>query len=431
MKARFYLFPFLFLLFAVVVAERVSYDGYKAFRITAGENIEQIRDQLSTFDFVSLGCEEGHSDHLDIAIPPRNISEFEALGLQATVISDDLGADFAIEGAFEPYIRKKGISLKSGELMIPLPDLSWFNTYHNYSEHLGFFEDLNAAFPTNSEIFVAGKSYQGRDIYGIHFWGKGDKGKKPAIYFHATVHAREWIAAPVQEYLAWQLISGYLSDYEIRELVDKYDFYMIPFVNPDGFVYTQSKDRLWRKNRQPRKGTTCVGTDGNRNWPYKWEVEGGSSTEPCSEIYRGKAPGDTPEISAIVDFTKNLTQSSDIKLFIDFHSYGQYILLPYGYDCDAVASNNQTQMKLAGEMAHQIFKMNGTHYTYGPSCSTLYPSTGTSPDYMAGKAGAEFAWTIELRPGWNGFRGFVLPPQEILSTAQEVWEGIKYVLETM
>lgn len=38
----------------------------------------------------------------------------------------------------------------------------------------------------------------------------------------------------VQEYLAWQLISGYLSDYDIREIVDKYDFYMIPFVNPDG-----------------------------------------------------------------------------------------------------------------------------------------------------------------------------------------------------
>ncbi|KAJ3457861.1 hypothetical protein MRS44_015002 [Fusarium solani] len=374
-------------LFALVLAEWVSYDGYIAFRVAAGENIEQIRDQLSSFDSVFLRCEEGHSEHLDIAIPPRSISDFEALGLQATVISHDLGADFAIEGAFEPYISKQGASFKSGELMTPLPDLSWFNTYHNYTDHRGFFEDLHAAFPTNSEIFVTGKSYQGRDIYGIHFWGKGGKGKKPAIYFHATVHAR--------------------------------------------FVYTQSKDRLWRKNRQPRKGTSCVGTDGNRNWPYKWELERGASTEPCSEIYKGKAPGDTPEISAIVDFTKNLTQSNDIKLFIDFHSYGQYILLPYGYDCDVVAANNKTQMKLAGEMVHQIFKVNGTQYTYGPSCSTLYPTTGTSPDYMAGKAGAEFAWTIELRPGWNGASGFVLPPQEILSTAQEVWEGIKYVLETM
>lgn len=83
--------------------------------------------------------------------------------------------------------------------MTPLPDLSWFNTYHDYSDHRGFFEDLNAAFLNNSEIFTTGKSYQGRDIYGIHFWGKSGKGKKPAIYFHATVHAREWIATPVSE----------------------------------------------------------------------------------------------------------------------------------------------------------------------------------------------------------------------------------------
>ncbi|KAM0429803.1 hypothetical protein ACHAPT_006409 [Fusarium lateritium] len=430
MKAHFHTFLLLWLV-ALIVAERVSYDGYKAFSIAAGDNLEQIRDQISSFGYVSLGCKEGHSDHLNIAIPPDSISDFEALGLQATVISDDLGDDFAVESVFEPYI-KKSASFKSGGAATPLPDLSWFNTYHDYADHRGFFEDLHAAFPRNSEIFTAGESYQDRDIYGLHFWGEGGKGNKPVIYFHATVHAREWIAAPVQEYLAWELISGYLGgDYGVRKIVDKYDFYMIPFVNPDGFVYTQSKDRLWRKTRQPRSGTTCVGTDGNRNWPYKWKVQGGASTEPCSEIYKGRSAGDTPEISAIVDFTKGLAESNDIKLFIDFHSYGQYILLPYGYDCDAVAENNKTQMKLAGEMAHQIFKVNGTEYTYGPSCSTLYPSTGTAPDYMAGKVGAEFAWTIELRPSWNGASGFVLPPQEILSTAQEMWVGIKYVLETM
>lgn len=103
MKAWLHLFLFSWL-FNLVLAARVSYDGYKAFRVMAGENIDQIRDQLSPFDSVSLGCEEGHSDHLDIAIPPQSISDFEALDLQATVISDDLGADFAIEGAFEPYI---------------------------------------------------------------------------------------------------------------------------------------------------------------------------------------------------------------------------------------------------------------------------------------------------------------------------------------
>lgn len=82
-----------------------------------------------------------------------------------------------------------------------LPDLSWFNSYHAYADHRLFFEDLNAAFPNNSDIFTTGESYEGREIYGIHFWGRDGKDTKPAIFFHATVHAREWIAAPVCDFL--------------------------------------------------------------------------------------------------------------------------------------------------------------------------------------------------------------------------------------
>lgn len=106
MNVRLHHFLFSWL-FALIVAERVSYDGYKAFSIATNEDVEKVRDQLSSFDYVSLGCEDGHSDHLHIAIPPQSISDFKALGLQAAVTSDDLGADFAIEGAFEPYISSK------------------------------------------------------------------------------------------------------------------------------------------------------------------------------------------------------------------------------------------------------------------------------------------------------------------------------------
>lgn len=98
-----------------------------------------------------------------------------------------------------------------------LPDLSWFNSYHDYADHRLFFEDLNAAFPNNSDIFTTGKSYQGREIYGIHFWGRDGKDTKPAIFFHATVHAREWIAAPVCELLRHTpLVSQYFVTYALR-----------------------------------------------------------------------------------------------------------------------------------------------------------------------------------------------------------------------
>ena len=62
---------------------------------------------------------------------------------------------------------------------------------------MDFVDDLQKAFAKNAETFVAGQSLQGRDIKGIHLWGRDGPGTKPAIVWHGTVHAREWIVAPV------------------------------------------------------------------------------------------------------------------------------------------------------------------------------------------------------------------------------------------
>lgn len=78
-----------------------------------------------------------------------------------------------------------------------LPSDSWFNSYHSYSDHLSFLKDLQSALPQNSEILEIGASYEGRQITGLHLWGSGGSGSKPAVYIHGTVHAREWIATLV------------------------------------------------------------------------------------------------------------------------------------------------------------------------------------------------------------------------------------------
>lgn len=102
------------------------------------------------------------------------------------------------------------------------------------------------------------------------------------------MHAREWITSKTTEYIAYTLLTKYASDAAIKAVVDKFDFYITPVVNPDGFVYSQTTDRLWRKNRQTVSGNSCVGRDINRNWPYQWSATGGASTDPCSETYKGK-----------------------------------------------------------------------------------------------------------------------------------------------
>jgi carboxypeptidase A4 len=177
--------------------------------------------------------------------------------------------------------------------------------------------------------------------------------------------------------------------------------------------------------------SSCVGTDINRNWPYKWELTGGASTSPCAETYKGQAAGDTPENKALTAFTARLASSKGIKLYIDWHSYGQYVLLPYGYNCQARATNHARQTTLVNGFASAVRTAYGTRFTTGPSCSTLYATTGSSVDYLQDVSKSEFSWTVELRPGQGASNGFVLPAAQILPSAIEQWNGLKYLVPTM
>ena len=78
-------------------------------------------------------------------------------------------------------------------------NLTWYDSYHPYEDHIQYFRDLQAAIPNNSEWVSTGTSYEGRDLYGIHIWGADGPGK-PVVLYHATVHAREWIATPVRSH---------------------------------------------------------------------------------------------------------------------------------------------------------------------------------------------------------------------------------------
>jgi hypothetical protein len=73
----------------------------------------------------------------------------------------------------------------------------WFNSYHPYADHLKFLNDLQSAYPSNSEIVVAGNSDAAHPITGVHFYGSGGIGSKPAVVIHGGVHAREWISPMV------------------------------------------------------------------------------------------------------------------------------------------------------------------------------------------------------------------------------------------
>jgi hypothetical protein len=163
---------------------KTSYDGYHVYSVTpaSAREARALEKQFSRYHTHPI------RDSLSIAIPPGEVATFKALGLDARLLNADLGR--SIRSAEKPSSFNRALH-KRGEL----PDLSWFDTYHDYADHLTYWDDLVQAFPKNSEKFEIGKSYENRSISAFHLSGDKKEGHetvdKPVILWHATVHARE------------------------------------------------------------------------------------------------------------------------------------------------------------------------------------------------------------------------------------------------
>lgn len=108
----------------------------------------------------------------------------------------------------------------------------------------------------------------------------------------------------------------------MRDLAENVDWYIIPVFNVDGFVYTHTTNRMWRKTRKPAS-SLCDGTDANRNFDYYW-FQGGASNNPCSETYAGTTAFSEPETIALASYYASVHEN--VTAYISFHSYGQYLM---------------------------------------------------------------------------------------------------------
>ncbi|XP_030849705.1 carboxypeptidase A2 [Strongylocentrotus purpuratus] len=129
----------------------------------------------------------------------------------------------------------------------------------------------------------------------------GNQGNKPIAYIQGGIHAREWVSQATMMGLVKQLIDGYNTNDKVKAMLDTFDWYIVPVLNPDGYSYTWTNDRMWRKNRRTADGNVCTGIDLNRNYAYEW---GGDEASPvsCSETYRGPRPLSEPEHRGVTSF---------------------------------------------------------------------------------------------------------------------------------
>jgi len=254
-----------------------------------------------------------------------------------------------------------------------------------------------------------GTTAQGRDILGLRIFRSG--GQKRQIFLHGGIHAREWITVTTALYIIQELFDS--------NLLNGFDFYVVPVFNVDGYVYAHSTQRLWRKNRQTNSGNTCVGTDLNRNYNYEWG-RGGSSTNPCADTYMGTAPHSAPEIAGITSYIASLTR---LAFFLDIHSYGAMFMSPWGYTYTNPPDYNP-MLEIMTVARSGIYAINGNTYAIGSSANVIYIASGGSDDWVYGALGVIPSFVVEIVGN-----SFVAPVTSILPLAQEIWNGVSSVVE--
>jgi murein tripeptide amidase MpaA len=280
-----------------------------------------------------------------------------------------------------------------------------FEYYHTYAENEQIIDAAVAAHPSIAMKFSIGKSYEGREIWGIKISDNvATDENEPEVFIHGLTHARERASNEMALYLIQLLTNNYATDPRIKAIVDSREIWIVPMLNPDGAEYDMSGGQWhqWRKNRQPIPGSTEIGIDLNRNWGYQWGGGSGHGTDgsvnPASDYYRGWAPEVAPEVQDYEAFeaSRVINGRQQIVASIGFHSAAHQVLWPYSY----------TQKDLPPDMSaddHAAFVALGTQVAalngYKPQQgSDLYPVFGDQDDW-AYHTYRIFGYTFEMKKG--------------------------------
>nr|XP_020643683.1 carboxypeptidase B2 isoform X3 [Pogona vitticeps] len=267
------------------------------------------------------------------------------------------------------------------DTVTPRSSRSFYEQYHSLKVIYSWIDDMAEKHTDFIQKILIGASYEKRPLYVLKL-SNGDRTPKNAVWIDCGIHAREWIAPA---FCLWFTAYATQSlnrnpresiDVSMAELLQHLDFYIMPVMNVDGYEYTWTNKRMWRKSRSEHGNNICVGTDLNRNFDAGW-CGTGASDDDCEEIYCGPYPESEPE---------------------------QF---------------------LANKVANTIRLKHQNRYLAGSGAQTIYLAPGGSDDW-AYDLGIKYSFTFELQD--KGRYGFLLPQRFIKPTCSEALTGIKIIV---
>ncbi len=297
-----------------------------------------------------------------------------------------------------------------------------FDVWRSWDEPGGIRDELLDVARRNPQLVkleTLGTTHQGRQLIALKVTQSAREvpdGSRPAVLYSSTQHAREWISTEVNRRLLRHFVDRWrANDKEIKRLLKDTELWFVVVANPDGYQYTFDTERLWRKNLRDNNGDGQIsvgdGVDPNRNFAEHWGYDDeGSSPDPGDETYRGPSEASEPETQALAGLIDRIRP----KFQSNFHSFGQWLLYPQGWQVGTLDADNPIYVALGGTDAKPAIP----GFNPGQSADTLYVTNGETTDYAETSAGT-IAYTPELGEGTPG-AGFVFPDDEALIQAEFV-----------
>lgn len=384
----------------ISVAQTLKYH-----RIQAKVTAEQFQDLMKS------GMEIDHYEYrkglLLAEVSDNDIKLMNKKNIAVTYIIRDIEKNLAA------YNAKIDAAAASAPAALTVPTPVNFGTGGTYgtaggvTRHFTFQEmqneldDMRALYPDLITVKSSvGTTEQGRTLFMVKISDNADVDEnEPELFLTAVHHAREPISMTQLLFFMWYVLENYNSNKEIKTLLSCSEIYIMPCVNPDGYVYNATASptggSMWRKNRH-NNGNGSFGVDNNRNYGYLWGGSGSSGTT-SSETYRGSAPFSELENQAI----RNFCNSRQFVTEFNYHSYGNYCIYPFS----AVPVNNNPEIPLFNQLAVFLTEDNG--FVYGNCQETLnYVADGEANDWGYGEQttkGKMYGFTPEVGNSSDGF----------------------------
>ena len=241
------------------------------------------------------------------------------------------------------------------------------------------------------ELLDLGRSHENRSLLAVKIgWSKLGE-KTPSGIIDGGMHGREFISPATALYIIAQLVQTFKN----REssgcgdsVLWSVEWYVVPLVNPDGYEFSQSGDRFWRKNRRPPgQDEKCPGVDLNRNFHLGYGL--GASRDSCSEVFQGPGPGSEPETKALMSLGSRLNTS--LLYYVSLHAYGQSWLTPWGFTTESLTSQQDLEAVARAAISEMECSYGravpAREYEVGAAADIYYIAGGASDDWFYARSG--------------------------------------------